>query len=138
MASIWEKAISILAGNLNLGHSYLITAVTECYSLKGKIQKKVFKYNLFRRFFDCSKYYTLVEPVDSVINLLFRCLKKCNKTVLTIWIFPFLSAFTLKQICRKYKSGLIKNNKISCLLFTEYWKTAKIQKHFLFISLIKH
>ena len=27
MASIWEKAISILAENLNSGHSYLITAV---------------------------------------------------------------------------------------------------------------
>ena len=27
MAIIWEKAISILAGNLNSGHSYLITAV---------------------------------------------------------------------------------------------------------------
>ena len=28
MASIWEKAISILAGNLNSGCSYLITAVS--------------------------------------------------------------------------------------------------------------
>ena len=28
MTNIWEKAISILAGNLNSGHSYLITAVT--------------------------------------------------------------------------------------------------------------
>ena len=27
MANVWEKAISILAGNLNLCHSYLITAV---------------------------------------------------------------------------------------------------------------
>ena len=27
MASIWEKAISILEGNLNSGRSYLITAV---------------------------------------------------------------------------------------------------------------
>ena len=27
MASIWEKAISILAGNLNSSRSYLITAV---------------------------------------------------------------------------------------------------------------
>ena len=27
MANIWEKAISILAGNLNLGRSYLITTV---------------------------------------------------------------------------------------------------------------
>ena len=27
MASIWEKAISILSGNLNSGRSYLITAV---------------------------------------------------------------------------------------------------------------
>ena len=29
MANIWEKAISILAGNLNLGRSYLITTVSE-------------------------------------------------------------------------------------------------------------
>ena len=29
MASIWEKAIWILAGNLNSGHSYFITAVCE-------------------------------------------------------------------------------------------------------------
>ena len=27
MANIWEKGISILAGNLNLGHSNLITTV---------------------------------------------------------------------------------------------------------------
>ena len=33
MASIWEKAISILAGKLNSGRSYLITAVPTyiCY-----------------------------------------------------------------------------------------------------------
>ena len=30
MANIWEKAISILAGNLNLGRSYLITTVSTC------------------------------------------------------------------------------------------------------------
>ena len=29
MASIWEKAISILVANLNSGRSYLITAVTQ-------------------------------------------------------------------------------------------------------------
>ena len=29
MTSIWERAISILAGNLNSGRSYLITAVTQ-------------------------------------------------------------------------------------------------------------
>ena len=33
MANIWEKAILILAGNLNLGPSYLITTV--CPILKG-------------------------------------------------------------------------------------------------------
>ena len=32
MANIWEKAISILAGNLNLGCSYLITTVTSIHS----------------------------------------------------------------------------------------------------------
>ena len=31
MANIWEKAISILAGNLNLGRSYLITTVNPTF-----------------------------------------------------------------------------------------------------------
>ena len=31
MANIWEKAISILAGNLNSGRSYLITTVVKTY-----------------------------------------------------------------------------------------------------------
>ena len=30
MANVWEKAIPILAGNLNLGLSYLITTVIIC------------------------------------------------------------------------------------------------------------
>ena len=34
MASIWEKAISILAGNLNSGPSYLITAVKKIPSIQ--------------------------------------------------------------------------------------------------------
>ena len=33
MASIWEKAISVLAGKLNSGHSYLITAIYYKYSI---------------------------------------------------------------------------------------------------------
>ena len=33
MASIWEKAISILVGNLNSGHSCLITAVLQAAEL---------------------------------------------------------------------------------------------------------
>ena len=33
MANIWENAISILAGNLNLGHSYLITTVINVNSI---------------------------------------------------------------------------------------------------------
>ena len=31
MANIWEKAISILPGNLNSGRSYLITAVKKSF-----------------------------------------------------------------------------------------------------------
>ena len=31
MANIWEKAISILAGNLNLGRSYLIVILLQLY-----------------------------------------------------------------------------------------------------------
>ena len=33
MANTWEKAISILAGNLNLSHSYPITTVCNCIAL---------------------------------------------------------------------------------------------------------
>ena len=36
MAIIWEKVISILAGNLNSGRSYLITAVVEKQAKKKK------------------------------------------------------------------------------------------------------
>ena len=46
VASIWEKAISILAGNLNSGRSYLITAVTyRICSLPGQFTKKTKEYN---------------------------------------------------------------------------------------------
>ena len=31
MANIWEKAIWILARNLNLGHSYIITIVLKIF-----------------------------------------------------------------------------------------------------------
>ena len=37
MASIWEKAISIFAGNLNSGRSYLITAVL--YNLERQTKR---------------------------------------------------------------------------------------------------
>ena len=37
MANISEKAISILAGNLNLGHSYLITTVFSFFLGKTKL-----------------------------------------------------------------------------------------------------
>jgi hypothetical protein len=37
MANILEKAISILAGNLNLGHSYLITTVEKHSVLRSKV-----------------------------------------------------------------------------------------------------
>ena len=37
MANISEKAISILAGNLNLGHSYLITTVEKHSVLRSKV-----------------------------------------------------------------------------------------------------
>ena len=36
MANIWEKVISILAGNLNLGHGYLITTVTIARLVAGR------------------------------------------------------------------------------------------------------
>jgi hypothetical protein len=41
MANIWEKAISILAGNLNTGFSYLITTVRLHHRL-SKFDRSVF------------------------------------------------------------------------------------------------
>jgi hypothetical protein len=38
MASIWEKVISILAGNLISGHSSLITAVMKDYIVPWHVQ----------------------------------------------------------------------------------------------------
>ena len=39
MASVWEKAISNLAGNLNSGFRYLITVVTEYEKLSQTLKK---------------------------------------------------------------------------------------------------
>ena len=37
MANIWEKDISILAGNLNLGGNYLVTAVNVLKDIQKSI-----------------------------------------------------------------------------------------------------
>ena len=42
MANIWEKAISILAGNLNSGLSYLITTVTRRYQVWKRKDQLIF------------------------------------------------------------------------------------------------
>ena len=39
MATIWEKYISILAGYLNLGYSYLTTTVSKCRWITNLIQQ---------------------------------------------------------------------------------------------------
>ena len=41
MATIWEKAISILAGNLNSGRSYLITAVPCHLEIEAEVWGKL-------------------------------------------------------------------------------------------------
>ena len=42
MANISEKNISILAGNLNLGYSYLITTVLSIYNFEGDPKNAAF------------------------------------------------------------------------------------------------
>ena len=56
LTNIWEKAISILTGNLNSGGSYLITTVhgNDLVELKTMIWLKVaFMYKFFFFFFPC-------------------------------------------------------------------------------------
>ena len=43
MASFWEKAISILAGNLNSGRSYLITAVLTAHSAARSLHEAIMR-----------------------------------------------------------------------------------------------
>ena len=44
MVNIWEKAISILVGNLNSGRSYLITTVMDQFWKKPPLGQAVFIY----------------------------------------------------------------------------------------------
>ena len=41
MAKIWEKAVLILAGNLNSGLSYLITTVICTYLVKTQVNESL-------------------------------------------------------------------------------------------------
>ena len=47
MANIGEKAISILAGNLNSGLSYLITTVITVQFLDSALSLEIIKINLY-------------------------------------------------------------------------------------------
>ena len=47
MANVWEKAISILAGNLNAGLSYLITTVTFIWICNVTAVLNFFKDSIF-------------------------------------------------------------------------------------------
>ena len=58
MASTWEKAISILAGNLNSGRSYLITAVkSEKENVEGMGGPKVWDVCMVYKFKVLSEMY---------------------------------------------------------------------------------
>ena len=59
MASIWEKAISILAGNLNLGRSYLNTAVIlSSLQLSGRCKCSPLLTNRHKwQIYECIKSY---------------------------------------------------------------------------------
>ena len=66
MASIWEKAVSILAGNLNSGLSYLITTV-ELYTnfiltLSGKVPSPICGQTVILAEKCEENTYTLIEP----------------------------------------------------------------------------
>ena len=63
MTNIWEKAISILAGNLNLGRIYLITTVTSsCMFLrKNTLEQLEYKLEIifeFRNLQENPHWYT--------------------------------------------------------------------------------
>ena len=72
MASIWEKAISILAGNLNSGRSYLITAVTaaasRCYSF---MKSSCVDAKELRPFCYMALCYTLIEDERDRYSMFF-------------------------------------------------------------------
>ena len=63
MANIWIKAILILAGNLNLGHSYIITTVSQTARLKIHAVNWLFSFicqvkcNVYKRYQIFQKFH---------------------------------------------------------------------------------
>ena len=68
MADIWEKPISILAGNLNLGHSYLITTVKSSVYLYQNFATDFFDWQA-RKSISLTMYFNYVYKLDGVANL---------------------------------------------------------------------
>ena len=67
MANIWEKDISILAGNLNLGGNYLVTAVNVLKDIQKSIGDWKKKSNLSL----CFGVVALHVPRRLIMNALF-------------------------------------------------------------------
>ena len=105
MASIWEKDISILAGNLNLGRSYFITAV----------KANQFYLNLFACLFPKCMFTLKLQ------NFLFvpsNMLSQANWLVLktTGWWLPLRQPDTIDRIDRRSELTLetFKNRNLGC------------------------
>ena len=78
-ASIWEKAISILVGNLNSSYSYLITAVLQVHyniGIKNSWERK------------CSENEMCLQKVCQPIAMCKKCILNCDVVRTIHWFSP--------------------------------------------------
>ena len=90
MANIWEKAISILAGNLNLGHSDLITTVQQTvFCSEGQSQEQFYilrKVKVFMSYIAaCSLNFVWPNAHDEKLD---------NDKTICLSFFPYLGSKT--------------------------------------------
>ena len=84
MASIWEKAILILARNLNSGRSYLITAVLpRQFAFDSKKHYSKLEVNYTQSSFPFIQYFKLEQ--HAYYKIVLNCLQKGNFAINTYW-----------------------------------------------------
>ena len=116
MASLWEKAISILARNLNLGRSYLITAVNKLQS--SKIKHIQYSLSMLHRLF-----YTYYVVQEILVCLVFTVPDNINKNLMGLKILKTI--FRKPTFCQKIVQSIL----ICLLVWIWIWILAASRLH---------
>ena len=126
MDNIWEKAISILAGNLNFGRSYLITTVkpTFFYVLPLSFSS--------RNYWSYLNYHLMANIWEIYIQTLVILLQLYKQEILTKCYAIYLCIMHINRILKAIRSILQLE-----LNIVEYFKNSR-NSHWNSIKLVIH